>query len=51
MRRLGEPQDTAALAAFLLNEEASSITGQTVVVDGGITLSDPGGRRSAASAT
>jgi NAD(P)-dependent dehydrogenase (short-subunit alcohol dehydrogenase family) len=46
LRRLGEPEDTAALAAFLLSDEASWITGQTVVADGGITLSDPGGRRS-----
>ena len=45
--RLGEPADPAALAAFLLSEEASWITGQTVIVDGGITLSDPGGRRAA----
>ena len=47
LRRLGEPQDTAALAAFLLSDEASWITGQTVVADGGITLSDTGGRRAA----
>ena len=45
LRRLGEPADTAALAAFLLSGEASWITGQTVVADGGIGLSDPGGRR------
>lgn len=45
LRRLGEPADAANLAAFLLSEEASWITGQTVLVDGGITLSDPGGRR------
>jgi len=47
LRRLGEPEDTAALAAFLLSDEASWITGQTVVADGGIGLSDPGGRRAA----
>lgn len=49
LRRLGEPEDTAALAAFLLSDEASWITGQTIVADGGITLSDPGGRRAMAS--
>ncbi len=43
--RLGTPRDTADLTAFLLSDEASWITGQTVVIDGGITLSDPGGRR------
>jgi len=48
LRRLGEPEDTAALAAFLLSDEASWITGQTIVADGGITLSDPGGRRARA---
>jgi NAD(P)-dependent dehydrogenase (short-subunit alcohol dehydrogenase family) len=45
LQRLGEPRDTAALAAFLVSDDASWITGQTVVVDGGITLTDPGGRR------
>jgi 3-oxoacyl-[acyl-carrier protein] reductase len=45
LARLGEPEDTAALAAFLLSEEAGWITGQTVVIDGGITLSDPGASR------
>lgn len=37
MKRLGLPGDTAKLAAFLLSEDASWITGQTVVIDGGIT--------------
>jgi 3-oxoacyl-[acyl-carrier protein] reductase len=45
LRRLGEPEDVASLAAFLLSDEAAWITGQTVVADGGIMLSDPGGRR------
>jgi NAD(P)-dependent dehydrogenase (short-subunit alcohol dehydrogenase family) len=43
--RLGEPEDVASLAAFLLSDEAAWITGQTVVADGGIGLSDAGGRR------
>ncbi len=38
LRRLGTPADTAKLAAFLLCEDAGWITGQTVVVDGGVTL-------------
>jgi 3-oxoacyl-[acyl-carrier protein] reductase len=37
MKRLGLPSDTAKLAAFLLSDDASWITGQTVVIDGGIT--------------
>ncbi|HTR70357.1 MAG TPA: SDR family oxidoreductase, partial [Mycobacteriales bacterium] len=37
MKRLGLPSDTSKLAAFLLSDDASWITGQTVVIDGGIT--------------
>jgi 3-oxoacyl-[acyl-carrier protein] reductase len=36
--RIGQPQDIAATAAFLLSDEASFITGQTLYVDGGRTL-------------
>lgn len=36
--RLGEPDDQAAAAAFLLSEEASWITGQTLGVDGGRSI-------------
>ena len=35
MRRLGEPREFAALAAFLVSERASYITGTSVSVDGG----------------
>jgi 3-oxoacyl-[acyl-carrier protein] reductase len=37
LKRLGVPDDTSKLAAFLLSDDASWITGQTVVIDGGIT--------------
>ena len=35
MRRLGEPREFAALAAFLVSDRASYITAQSVAVDGG----------------
>jgi 3-oxoacyl-[acyl-carrier protein] reductase len=35
MRRLGEPREFAALAAFLCSERASYITGTSTAVDGG----------------
>ena len=37
MKRLGVPEDTAKAAAFLLSHDASWITGETLVVDGGVT--------------
>lgn len=36
--RIGEPEDVAAVVAFLASDEASFITGQTLYVDGGQTL-------------
>lgn len=38
MGRLGEPEDIAAAVAYLAAPEASWITGQVVVADGGLTL-------------
>lgn len=35
MRRLGEPREFAALAAFIASDRASYITGQSIAVDGG----------------
>lgn len=35
MRRLGEPREFAALAAFLVSERASYITGTSIQIDGG----------------
>jgi meso-butanediol dehydrogenase / (S,S)-butanediol dehydrogenase / diacetyl reductase len=36
MRRQGEPEEMAAAVAFLASTDASYITGQTLVVDGGL---------------
>ena len=38
MGRLGKPQEVAALALFLASDEASYITGQAHLVDGGMAL-------------
>ena len=38
LARLGEPADIGAAAAFLASSDASWITGQTLVVDGGASL-------------
>lgn len=38
MGRLGKPAEVAALAVFLASDEASYITGQTHLVDGGMAL-------------
>lgn len=39
VKRVGEPEEIAAAFAFLASEDASYITGQTLFVDGGLTLS------------
>ena len=38
LRRAGSPEDVAGAVAFLVSEDASWITGQTLVVDGGFSI-------------
>lgn len=38
MKRLGSPEDIASVVAFLLSEDAAWVTGQTITIDGGLTL-------------
>jgi 3-oxoacyl-[acyl-carrier protein] reductase len=38
--RIGQPSEIAAAVAFLVSDDASFITGQTLVVDGGATTGD-----------
>lgn len=35
MRRLGMPDEVAGVAAFLASDDASYITGETIIVSGG----------------
>lgn len=39
LRRIGEPQDMAGPAVFLLSDDSSWMTAQTMIVDGGFTAS------------
>ena len=41
LKRLGEPADIGSVVAFLLSADADWITGQTVVIDGGVSLAAP----------
>lgn len=38
MKRIGDPKEVAAAAAWLASDESSYVTGVTLFVDGGMTL-------------
>ncbi|HWK37250.1 SDR family oxidoreductase [Sphingomonas sp.] len=38
LRRIGEPEDIAGGVAFLASRAAAFVTGQTIVMDGGVTI-------------
>jgi len=38
LKRLGVPADVAGAVAYLLSDDASWVTGQTLVLDGGLTM-------------
>ena len=42
LKRLGAPEDIGRVVAHLLSGDAAWITGQTIIVDGGVTLTSAG---------
>ncbi len=41
VRRHGTPEDVAALVGYLVSDSASFLTGQCIVIDGGLTITSP----------
>jgi 3-oxoacyl-[acyl-carrier protein] reductase len=42
LQRVGRPQEIATLIRFLTSDDASYITGQSIIADGGLTVRWPG---------
>jgi 3-oxoacyl-[acyl-carrier protein] reductase len=38
LQRFGQPEEVAAVVGFLAGEQASYITGQVLVIDGGLSM-------------
>lgn len=49
VRRAGTGEDVAALVAYLVSDGASFLTGQTILIDGGLTILSPLNRLQAGS--
>ena len=41
VRRIGDPEDIGGVALFLASDAARYLTGQTLVVDGGVSIKEP----------
>jgi 3-oxoacyl-[acyl-carrier protein] reductase len=41
LRRIGRPHEIASLIRYLTSDDASYITGQSIIADGGLTVSFP----------